>query len=106
MQPQDQELDYCLCAGRDDRSVGPVWRLARESSMSMQAVQMVIIDLDDGSRGVFIGTPITADQFGDEDCTVEQVWFTNIHMIPKQATLEQLVQMALAQIQSPSGLLQ
>ncbi|MFQ5995746.1 MAG: hypothetical protein ACE5K1_11715 [Acidiferrobacterales bacterium] len=74
--------------------------------MSMQPVQMVIIDLDDGSRGVFIGVPITADQFMDDDCTVEQVWFTNIQMIPKQATLEQVVQLAQAQIESPSGLLQ
>ena len=74
--------------------------------MNMQAVQMVIIDLDDGSRGVFIGTPITADQFTDENCTVEQVWFTNIHMIPTQSTLEQLVQLALAQLEAPSGRLQ
>lgn len=74
--------------------------------MSMQQVQMVIIDLEDGSRGVFIGTPITSDHFMDEDCTVEQVWFTNIQSIPKKATLEQVVQMALAQIEAPTGMLQ
>lgn len=74
--------------------------------MTMQAVQMVIIDLDDGSRGVFVGAPMTSDQSLDEDCTVEQVWFTNIHMIPKKATLEQIVEMAMAQVQSAAGLLQ
>ncbi len=72
--------------------------------MSMQQIQMVIIDLEDGSRGVFIGTPITSDQSMDEDCTVEQVWFTNIQSIPKKATLEQVVQMALAQIEAPTML--
>ena len=72
--------------------------------MSMQQIQMVIIDLEDGSRGVFVGTTITSDQFMDEDCTVEQVWFTNIQSIPKKATLEQVVQMALAQIEAPTML--
>ena len=74
--------------------------------MKMQPVQMVIIDLENGSRGVFIGTPITSDELMDEDCTVEQVWFTNIQMIPKKATLEQVVQIALAQIESQTGTLQ
>lgn len=74
--------------------------------MTMQAVQMVIIDLEDGSRGVFIGTPITPEQFSDEECTVEQVWFTNVQMIPKGATLEQVVQLAVAQIESATGTLQ
>lgn len=74
--------------------------------MTMQAVQMVIIDLENGSRGVFVGAPITSDEFMDEDCTVEQVWFTNIQMIPKKVTLEQLVQLALAQVESHTGTLQ
>jgi hypothetical protein len=72
----------------------------------MQAVQMVIIDLEDGSRGVFIGSPITPEQFSDQECTVEQVWFTNVQMIPKGATLEQVVQLAVAQIESATGTLQ
>ena len=74
--------------------------------MAMQAVQMVIIDLENGSRGVFIGTPITPEQFGDAECTVEQVWFTNVQMIPKGTTLEQVVQLAVAQIESATGTLQ
>jgi hypothetical protein len=72
----------------------------------MQAVQMVIIDLEDGSCGVFIGSPITPEQFSDQECTVEQVWFTNVQMIPKGATLEQVVQLAVAQIESATGTLQ
>jgi hypothetical protein len=74
--------------------------------MTMQAVQMVIIDLENGTRGVFVGTPITSDKFLDEECTVEQVWFTNIQMIPAKVTLEQLVQLALAQVESSNGTLQ
>ncbi len=74
--------------------------------MTMQAVQMVVIDLEDGSRGVFIGAPITPEKFSDEECTVEQVWFTNVQMIPKGATLEQVVQLAVAQIESATGTLQ
>ncbi len=74
--------------------------------MTMQAVQLVIIDLENGSRGVFIGTPITSDKLLDEECTVEQVWFTSIQMIPKGATLEQVVELARAQMESPQATLQ
>jgi hypothetical protein len=74
--------------------------------MTMQAMQMVIIDLEDGSRGVFIGAPITSDKFTEKDCTVEQVWFTNVQMIPTKTTFEQVVQIALAQVESASGTLQ
>ena len=72
--------------------------------MSMQQIQMVIIDLEDGSRGVFVGTPRTSDQCMDDDCTVVPVWFTHMQSIPQKATLEQVVQMALAQIEAPTML--
>lgn len=74
--------------------------------MTMQAVQLVIIDLENGSRGVFIGTPITSDSLRDEECTVDQVWFTNIQMIPKGATLEQVVELAIAQMEAPKATMQ
>lgn len=75
--------------------------------MKMLPLQMVIIDLENGQRGVFIGRPLVVAESDDEDCQVENVWFTNIQEIPDTATLEQLAKMTLEQVQpSASRLLQ
>jgi len=70
--------------------------------MKMLPLQLVIIDLENGQRGVFIGRPLVSDGIEEEDCQVENVWFTNIQEMPDNATLEQLTRMALDQL-PPSG---
>ena len=66
--------------------------------MKMLPLQLVIIDLENGQRGVFIGRPLISDGVAEEDCQVENVWFTDIHEMPDTATLEQLTRMALEQM--------
>lgn len=66
--------------------------------MKMLPLQLVIIDLENGQRGVFIGRPLISDGVTEEDCQVENVWFTDIHEMPDTATLEQLTRMALEQM--------
>lgn len=66
--------------------------------MKMMPLQLVIIDLENGQRGVFIGRPLIIDEGAEEDCGVENVWFTDIHEMPDNATLEQLTRMALEQM--------
>ncbi|MHB8454260.1 MAG: hypothetical protein ACYDDO_06100, partial [Acidiferrobacterales bacterium] len=67
--------------------------------MKMLPLQMVIIDLENGQRGVFIGRPLVITESDDDDFQVENVWFTNIQEIPDTATLEQLARMTLEQVQ-------
>ncbi len=74
--------------------------------MKMLPLQMVIIDLENGRRGVFIGQPLLCDDSTDENCQVENVWFTNIQEVPDGATLEQLTRMAMEQYAQRKTMLQ
>jgi len=74
--------------------------------MKMLPLQLVIIDLENGQRGVFIGRPLVPDEASEETCQVENVWFTDIHEMPDNATLEQLTRMALAQMSNGPRTLQ
>lgn len=66
--------------------------------MKMLPLQLVIIDLENGQRGVFIGRPLVVDDSTEEGCQVENVWFTNVQEMPDTATLEQLAKLALEQM--------
>jgi hypothetical protein len=66
--------------------------------MKMLPLQLVIIDLENGQRGVFVGRPLITDESVEEECQVQNVWFTDIHEMPDNATLEQLTRMALEQM--------
>ncbi|HCU52861.1 MAG TPA: hypothetical protein DIC36_00785 [Gammaproteobacteria bacterium] len=74
--------------------------------MKMLPLQLVIIDLENGQRGVFIGRPLVSDEVSEDGCQVENVWFTDIQEMPDTATLEQLTRMALAQMSNGPRTLQ
>jgi len=66
--------------------------------MKMLPLQLVVIDLEDGRRGAFIGRPLVPDSFSDDDCQVENVWFTSIQEIPEGVSLTSLTDMAMEQV--------
>ena len=66
--------------------------------MKMLPLQLVVIDLEDGRRGAFIGRPLVPDSFCDDDCQVENVWFTSIQEIPEGVSLSSLTDMAMEQV--------
>ncbi len=66
--------------------------------MRMLPLQLVIIDLEDGRRGAFIGRPLVPDSFTEDDCQVENVWFTNIQEVPDGLSLARLTEMAMEQV--------
>lgn len=74
--------------------------------MKMLPLQLVIIDLENGQRGVFIGRPLVSEEQSEDGCQVENVWFTDIQEMPDNATLEQLTRMALAQMSNGPRTLQ
>lgn len=61
-------------------------------------LQLVIIDLENGQRGVFVGRPLITDEASEGECQVQNVWFTDIHEMPDNASLEQLTHMAMEQM--------
>jgi hypothetical protein len=74
--------------------------------MKTLPLQLVIIDLENGRRGVFIGTPLVCADATDEECQVENVWFTDVHQIPDGASLEQITKLAYEQIAAHTATLQ
>ena len=69
--------------------------------MKKVPLQMVILDLDNGQRGVFFGAPLVND-LDDEEGHVDRVWFTDIQDIPECASLEDLTAMVMEQFR-PRG---
>lgn len=66
--------------------------------MKKLPLQMVIIDLDNGQRGVFVGRPLIPDDADETEHHVQSVWFTDIPEMADNATLEQLANMASEQM--------
>ena len=58
--------------------------------MQTEDVQIVVIELEDGRRGVFVGMPLVSNEADEADCQVENVWFTDIHQVPAGMDLELL----------------
>lgn len=61
-------------------------------------LQLVIIDMENGQRGVFFGRPLILDEASEEECQVQNVWFTDVQEMPDNASLEQLTHLALEQM--------
>lgn len=66
--------------------------------MKMMPLQLVIIDLENGQRGVFVGRPLIIEGTDENEHQVQNVWFTDIQEMPDSATLEQLTRVTLEQM--------
>lgn len=79
---------------------------ARGYAMKKQSVQLVIIDLENGNRGVFVGRPLFDEETEPTERKVENVWFTDIDNVPSNATLEQVAKLAVRHLESGNHTLQ
>lgn len=75
-------------------------------AMKKQSVQLVIIDLENGNRGVFVGRPLFDEETEPTERKVENVWFTDIDNVPSNATLEQVAKLAVRHLESGNHTLQ
>jgi len=66
--------------------------------MKTLPMQVVIIELENGQRGVFVGRPLVSDECPDLECQVENVWFTGIQQVPDFYSVDDLSDMALQQL--------
>lgn len=66
--------------------------------MQTEAVQVVVIELEDGRRGVFVGLPLVTNEDDESDCQVENVWFTDMQQAPAGMNLEQLARLVNQQL--------
>lgn len=66
--------------------------------MKTIALQLVTVDLENGERGVFVGGPLVNEMLGDEDCQIDEVWFSDVQELPDDLTLGQLMKIIRAQV--------
>jgi hypothetical protein len=76
------------------------------SHMSASLLQLVIIDMEDGRRGVFVGQPLVMTQAPDGGGEVAGVWFGEPQSFGDPASLERAARLALAELEGRYATLQ
>lgn len=61
-------------------------------------LQLMMVNLSNGHRGLFVGLPLVSDGEADADTEIEQVMFSEIQQLPEEMTLAQLVKMVREQL--------
>lgn len=61
-------------------------------------LQMLMVNLTNGRRGLFIGVPLVHEQDAHQDAEVQEIWFSDVQELPNHMTLEQLMEMVRDQI--------
>jgi hypothetical protein len=74
--------------------------------MAKLKLQLVTVDLDNGQTGVFIGLPLITDAHTDDDCQVEDIWFSDLQDLPDGMSLAQVMRMIQDQLHCSEAPLQ
>jgi len=61
-------------------------------------LQLVTVCLENGERGVFVGTPLVPEHFSDEQSQIEDIWFSDVQEVPAQLTLNDLIKLIRSQL--------
>ncbi len=63
-------------------------------------LQLITVELGNGQRGVFIGSPLVVTEIAHKRDEINGIWFSNIQNIPKHITVEQLTSEVNEQIKN------
>lgn len=61
--------------------------------MKKLPLQMIMVTMEDGRRGVFVGSPMVKMETEDE-CRIDSVEFSYVNEIPNEATLAEVISLA------------
>lgn len=61
-------------------------------------LQLMMVNLSNGHRGLFVGLPLVDEREAEEDTQIEQVMFSEIQQLPAEMTLAQLMNMVHEQL--------
>lgn len=61
-------------------------------------LQLVMVNLTNGHRGLFIGLPLVSHEEADRDTQVEDIRFSDVRQLPEETTLAQLMELVREQI--------
>jgi hypothetical protein len=74
--------------------------------MKTLALQLITVELDNGTQGIFVGWPLITEDAAIEDGQVENIWFSDIQDVPNHLTLEQLMELLRKQLCSCTATVQ
>jgi hypothetical protein len=63
-------------------------------------LQIVVIELEGGRRGVFVGPALVPNECEDAQCKVENVWFADVQQIPAGMAVDDVCEFAINQLES------
>ena len=61
--------------------------------MKKLPMQMIMVTMEDGRRGVFVGSPMIKMEVEDE-CRIDTVEFSHVNELPKEVTLAEIISLA------------
>lgn len=61
-------------------------------------LQLMMVNLTDGRRGLFVGIPLVSEEEATQDTEVEDIMFSDIQQLPEEMTVAQLMKMVREQI--------
>lgn len=67
-------------------------------------MQVLVVELENGRRGVFFGVPLLEDS-SEPEAQIESVWFSSVNELPNTANFEQISRLAMEYFQDHSGYL-
>jgi len=62
------------------------------------ALQLITVKLDNGEHGIFIGSPLMANQNDIKINQISEIWFSDIRDLPDKMQLNELMAMVQAQL--------
>lgn len=62
-----------------------------DSKIDPVALQLVMVELTNGQRGVFIGSPAVADAPSLNNSKIVNIWFSNVQFLPADTTIPALI---------------
>ena len=64
------------------------------------ALQLITVKLENGQQGVFVGTPLIADQKDMSQSQISEIWFSDVRDLPDQIQLDELMSLVQSQLSS------
>jgi len=61
-------------------------------------LQLITVKLDNGDHGVFVGSPLIANQNTMQSSQISEIWFSDIRDLPDQMQLDELMTIVQDQI--------
>lgn len=61
------------------------------------SLQLLTVDLENGTQGVFIGVPLVTEELSETESQIEEIWFSDIHEVPENITVADLIQLVREQ---------